>query len=253
MINFFRHIRQKLLSENRFSKYLLYAIGEIILVVIGILIALQINNWNDLRKEKTIERKYLEALKDEYESNLQVLTSTIEENQNLVKQLTELLSFFDGAKLEKTPSKAIAKTIGNTLRYEVIFAPSTGVQTDIISSGNLSQLKNQELRQKIASLGNALQVVSRHEMDAIEVKDELVNSITEKISLRVLFEAVGNEVPGHSEFKTSDLKLLFRSMKMENDLILYQGIAKTTGVVFYNPLKEDIETILQTIENELNK
>ena len=50
MIKFFRKIRQRLLTENKFSKYLLYAIGEIILVVIGILIALQINNWNEGRK-----------------------------------------------------------------------------------------------------------------------------------------------------------------------------------------------------------
>ncbi|MBW2938506.1 hypothetical protein KXJ69_10330 [Aureisphaera sp. CAU 1614] len=59
MIKFFRRIRQKLLSENKFSKYLLYAIGEIVLVVIGILIALQINNWNEERKLKTEELKML--------------------------------------------------------------------------------------------------------------------------------------------------------------------------------------------------
>jgi len=53
MIKFFRKIRQKMLTENKFSKYLLYAVGEIILVVIGILIALQINNWNEERKEQT--------------------------------------------------------------------------------------------------------------------------------------------------------------------------------------------------------
>ena len=51
MIKFFRSIRQKLLTENKFSKYLLYAIGEIVLVVIGILIALSINNWNEKRIE----------------------------------------------------------------------------------------------------------------------------------------------------------------------------------------------------------
>jgi len=52
MIKFFRKIRQNLLTENKFSKYLLYAIGEIILVVIGILIALAINNWNNENQEK---------------------------------------------------------------------------------------------------------------------------------------------------------------------------------------------------------
>jgi hypothetical protein len=55
MIKFFRKIRQKMLTENKFSKYLIYAIGEIILVVIGILIALQINNWNEARKYKNLE------------------------------------------------------------------------------------------------------------------------------------------------------------------------------------------------------
>jgi NADH:ubiquinone oxidoreductase subunit 6 (subunit J) len=60
MIKFFREIRQQLLTENRFSKYLLYAIGEIVLVVIGILIALQINNWNEAKKQeiKTKEIRY---------------------------------------------------------------------------------------------------------------------------------------------------------------------------------------------------
>ncbi len=59
MIKFFRKIRQKLLSENKFSKYLLYAIGEIILVVIGILIALYINNLNTEKKDSIILNGYL--------------------------------------------------------------------------------------------------------------------------------------------------------------------------------------------------
>ena len=61
MIKFFRKIRQKLLSENKFSKYLIYAIGEIVLVVIGILIALQINNKNDERKAEESVKKFYKA------------------------------------------------------------------------------------------------------------------------------------------------------------------------------------------------
>jgi hypothetical protein len=62
MIKFFRKIRQDLLSEGRVAKYLKYAVGEILLVVIGILIALQVNNWNEGRKERILERQYLERL-----------------------------------------------------------------------------------------------------------------------------------------------------------------------------------------------
>jgi len=71
MINFFRKIRRKLANENQFVKYSRYAIGEIVLVVVGILIALQINNWNLERKEKIHERKILLELRKTLESNQQ--------------------------------------------------------------------------------------------------------------------------------------------------------------------------------------
>ena len=58
MINFFRHIRKDLMEKNKTGKYLKYAFGEIILVVIGILIALQINNWNEDRKTNSIKQSY---------------------------------------------------------------------------------------------------------------------------------------------------------------------------------------------------
>jgi hypothetical protein len=79
MINFFRKIRQQLLNENKFSKYLLYAIGEIVLVVIGILIALSINNQNELRKRDLLETFVLKEFKknltdDIYDMDLNSIT-----------------------------------------------------------------------------------------------------------------------------------------------------------------------------------
>ncbi|WP_245963005.1 DUF6090 family protein, partial [Ulvibacter antarcticus] len=62
MIKFFRKIRQKMLTENKFSKYLIYAIGEIALVVIGILIALSLNNWNQKKSERNSETQYIFSL-----------------------------------------------------------------------------------------------------------------------------------------------------------------------------------------------
>ncbi|PTM11594.1 MAG: hypothetical protein DA407_01205 [Bacteroidetes bacterium] len=69
MIKFFRHIRKRLLTENKFSKYLLYAIGEIILVVIGILFALQINTWNTTRELKTQNQEFLKKMLTELDLN----------------------------------------------------------------------------------------------------------------------------------------------------------------------------------------
>lgn len=85
MIKFFRKIRQTLLTENKFSKYLLYAIGEIVLVVIGILIALQLNNWNESRKEKQIEISILNELLNDYNSDLLSLNEDVELNKRAIK------------------------------------------------------------------------------------------------------------------------------------------------------------------------
>ena len=65
MITFFRRIRQSLLSQNRLTQYLLYALGEIVLVVIGILLALQINNWNEERKESKAINNVLDEIRED--------------------------------------------------------------------------------------------------------------------------------------------------------------------------------------------
>jgi len=82
MIKFFRKIRQKMLTENKFSKYLIYAIGEIILVVIGILIALQVNNQNNISAEKQALKNYLGKI-------AQNINDDIEVGQFMLKSRTE--------------------------------------------------------------------------------------------------------------------------------------------------------------------
>ncbi len=78
MITFFRRLRQQLLSENKVTRYLFYAIGEILLVVIGILIALQINNWNEWRKDRVKEKIILNDLAQNIEINIQTFHNDID-------------------------------------------------------------------------------------------------------------------------------------------------------------------------------
>jgi hypothetical protein len=84
MIKFFRKIRQKMLTDNKFSKYLLYAIGEIVLVVIGILIALQINNWNEERKERRQEQVALKQLFKDFEVNDSIINKGFKNYDKLI-------------------------------------------------------------------------------------------------------------------------------------------------------------------------
>ena len=95
MIRFFRNIRQKLAAENKVMAYLRYAIGEILLVVIGILIALQINNWNESRKESIFERKVLNEILTSVYQNIDYLNRGMDWNNEAINSCRIILNCFD--------------------------------------------------------------------------------------------------------------------------------------------------------------
>ncbi len=101
MISFLRKIRKSALRENRFSRYLLYAIGEIALVVVGILIALQINTWNEQRKNRDAEEEYLTAIAED-------LRSDIASNENIIEM----------ARNRKTAIENILHVLNNDSTFE---------------------------------------------------------------------------------------------------------------------------------------
>ena len=105
MIKFFRKIRQKLLTENKFSKYLIYAIGEIILVVIGILIALSINNWNENRKLNDTIKGVYSIVKSDLLSDIETIDKVfvaIQFNDSIFKQvINKKITYDDYLKCNK--------------------------------------------------------------------------------------------------------------------------------------------------------
>lgn len=95
MIAFFRNMRQRLVANNQFSKYILYALGEIFLVVIGILIALQINNWNEDRKYKAQEIKILDDLRNDILENVANLKEGIIELKISNERVSQVLEMYE--------------------------------------------------------------------------------------------------------------------------------------------------------------
>ncbi len=95
MLRFFRTLRQRLLTENKFRRYLLYAVGEILLVVIGILIALQVNTWNEERVEKGEEQAILRQLKTEFTLNLAQLDDKIKSKETLMSSARAIFGYID--------------------------------------------------------------------------------------------------------------------------------------------------------------
>ena len=159
MIKFFRKIRQQLVTENKFSKYILYAIGEIILVVIGILIALSINNQNEARKERVQETVILKQLLGDFNSNLEQLDQKISFRKDFMNSSKQLFNLIDNPDLRHKDS--IDNHIAKTMPYAT-FDP---IFNDLASSGELSLIKNTILKQ-------ALTRWSSNIMDVIE--DEVI-------------------------------------------------------------------------------
>ena len=149
MLSFFRKIRQTLLSQNRTSKYLLYAAGEILLVVIGILIALQINNWNEARKERIQENSYLNRILSENKQDIETFSASI---KNLEKGMETVENFSRALKNKGVHDSILIFTANEYFRYGSIypiFSSSTSTFDDLSSTGNLKVIRNSALRDQI--------------------------------------------------------------------------------------------------------
>jgi hypothetical protein len=149
MIKFFGRIRHQLLTDNKATKYLLYAIGEIVLVVIGILIALQINNWNEGRKAAKQENLYLSRLLSENKQDLITFSSNIDD---LEKGMHTIVKLSEALKNESLSDRELIQSANDYFEYGSIypiFTSSTSTFDDLSSTGNLQLITNSDLRESI--------------------------------------------------------------------------------------------------------
>ncbi len=114
MLKFFRKIRKKLIEQENVRKYLLYAVGEILLVVIGILIALQVNNWNNDRKEAAVTQSRLENIRDELTENI----SLAKEAHAMHVAILDTTTLYLQNKLKATDEERKAKLIFLVMNFE---------------------------------------------------------------------------------------------------------------------------------------
>ena len=173
MIKFFRKIRQNLLSEGKTGKYFKYAIGEIILVVLGILIALQLNTWNQNRLDRIQEQQILVQLLNEYENNLIQLNQKIFIRNETVSSSLKLLNYKNDQNLN-----VVADSFNLHLGRMILrptFDPELGVTTELTSSGKLYLITNDSLRNNITSFPSFLSELHEEEMVTFNLTEERFN------------------------------------------------------------------------------
>ena len=169
MIKFFRHIRQKHILENKTGssseasakagRYFKYAIGEIILVVIGILVALQINNWNNDRINTNRESNYIKNIERDLNNQLKAIDLQMVFEANVVKfSKIALKSFNEKNKL--TIDSTFAVALG-AMASRRTFANTNPVYIELISSGNIELLKNENFKDKLINYYQELERIEK--------------------------------------------------------------------------------------------
>lgn len=152
MIKFFQKIRFQLLEHNKTGRYLKYAIGEILLVVIGILIALQVSDWNETRKKAIAEQFILNDLKTELNLNIKDLQETIDEHEHAHQATIKVMSIIkDLSQIDNVPNDSL-KSIISDMHMNWTFNPKLGVLNSTINSGKIDLIQSKDLRNKLSSI-----------------------------------------------------------------------------------------------------
>ncbi|HEY9113406.1 MAG TPA: hypothetical protein VIN10_01820 [Bacteroidales bacterium] len=255
MITFFRKIRFEFVNKNQTVKYLKYAIGEIILVVIGILIALAINNNNIHRIIKQKEKTYLIGLEEEFQTSKLKLIELTEVNMRSFNGAKQIVGFISN-KNEPPAEAEFSELLFNTFSPDISFNPNNSLLNEMINSGSLKDIANTKLRIQLTNWVSTMEDISKQE-DELRIQREKVLDMfrLNEYSLKTIFDQTGVSqelgLPITENYR-SNLNLL-NSMEFENNILMFILTSYATGNTHYNPLMDDLNIILELLNNEIEK
>ena len=239
MIKFFRKIRQNLLSEGKTRKYFKYAIGEIILVVIGILIALSINNWNEQRKESDLELEMLNGLSNDLANNKVKISSKISRDSLIIAGNQHLLTLLKDD--NSTFSDSLQFSFGNINRYDVFFPQAMAYES--LKSKGFHTIKNDSLRTQIIELYDETYFINSHIRDLQSV---LYTSTIGMLNKRLFTTIdIDHKVPNDFNQLKRDEEFLNTLSHVTAEKVNFQAYARTM-------LSKTI-SVKEEINNEIKK
>jgi hypothetical protein len=247
MIKFFRNIRQKLIKQGKTTNYLKYAIGEIVLVVIGILIALSINTWNENRKNQLRKEKLLNALKIEFTSNKIQLDTVLYYDNKVLCGVQRLLKVDPENPIEMA-NDSMAIWLQNS-SYRWTFDPINGALRSGISSGEIHVIKSDSLVDLLFGWQDVVADAKENEVRCIEAVID-AKSVIEKHVRTLDYRYILFPELNTSRFQ-SDYTSLLRDPMFE-DYLGERYIAMKDAVNELNLVKTQNELILDLIDSELN-
>ena len=221
MIKFFRKIRQKLISENKFSKYLIYAVGEIILVVIGILIALGINNWKENAAKIEQQNLILSNLNLELNNNLKNLNSAIELSESYINSSEQLLLSMNNMATSKLKGEKLDSLL-STFGFSQWKRTNFNIKS-LENSGNLNSVENNELKRLIYEWLSLIEDIELLEKRSDYSFQYYIDYIKKNGSWREIDKYMLERVQGSQLLQSNDHLLLSSEFEnCVNDLNIYE-------------------------------
>ncbi|MGB0346628.1 MAG: DUF6090 family protein [Balneolaceae bacterium] len=259
MFRFFRILRKKLLEDGYLNKYFWYAIGEVILVVIGILIALQINNWNVERQVRNEEITYLKNLKADLQKDIQLLNDNIDYTTDNVESTARLTTMSEQGEVED-----LYAFIDDILivMLSMNFTPNQNTFQEMRSSGKLSIISNEMIKQRLLELdeqyirieGGESHVKREYE---IYLWDEFVNVISwrdyyDLDELRTTTEIIvdRNYVEAYKEELRDQAEEILANKRFQNGLYLYEFNYRFIRTQFEGAINS-INQLIELIDEEI--
>ncbi len=260
MIKFFGKIRRQIVTENhlhsrlsKFKSYILYAVGEIVLVVVGIVIALQINNWNHIRIQN-IESIFLKnRLLIESKKNIQNLNGEIAVTESLIEKSNFFLSMFSTQYLEKDIR------LIDSLLYDLLVTPnyefSSSTLDEALNTGRVSIIRSDSIKLLLYNIPRLMVEIRNSEEELnLSTENHLIPYLYEKISFRQIDNKFSPDAQlvGKSKLKVVDNRIILSELVFEN--MVDNRVYILGGVLFaYKRLHATLVKLVKLVEMEKKK
>ena len=235
-------------KKNRLGKYLLYATGEIILVVIGIFIALQLN----IRKENNIlfqkQQKHLLLIRGEMANNLNSLETEDEALTEIMSNTRRLIDLMaTEQQIEEINEEDLSGLLIDAISRQLKINHQNGALTELISSGGLKDVENDSVRSILASWEGKLKIVRSQEQSLYKYLDKLNDLAVELGSYRTLFEDIEftEDLDIRNSAKQKSNKPLLRSIEFENTILSYLAISYTLHNRNYDSFRVELNSLIR--------
>ncbi len=251
MLLILKNLRKKFIQNNKVSHYLLYALGEIVLIVVGILLALGINNWSEENKLRSKEQFYLSGLKEEFETSKAKLEVLIEVNRSNYQNAEKIARYFSS---DSVPDESeLSELLYKAFSYDVIYNPNNSLLDEILNSSGFKTITNSELRRHLTDWESRVQRINSQESALMNERDRVLNVFRKQGSIRTLLNksGVSQEMGLNLQEDTSSNTGLLSFKEFENSLLIFILSSVSTEQSHYMSLLEEINHILKLIEGEL--